>query len=143
MANCDCQMWLDNIDKLNEPLLFLAARNPGKWQYEGAPFEYCPWCGASLWRDWTDSSVPEAYRNPPEVDFPPSVPISEIVKQVAEAYGYTPVDVSELSVEVAGYIARSCEATLHHPGYESVRCGRNDGIELVDGVWLCNTHKQR
>jgi len=37
--------------------------------------------------------------------------------------------------------SESCRAMLHAPGEKSVRCGRNDGIEMIDGVWLCNTHK--
>ena len=51
-------------------------------------------------------------------------------------------DAWKVQTKRSDYIAKSCQAILHYPGEDSVRCGRNDGIELINGVWLCNTHKR-
>lgn len=45
---CKCADWKPNMELVNEPLLFCAARNPGQWNYEGKVFKYCPWCGSEL-----------------------------------------------------------------------------------------------
>lgn len=58
MAKCDCSMWRDNIDKVNEPLMFLSTRNPGQWDYKGAPFLYCPWCSSPLYTRASDAATP-------------------------------------------------------------------------------------
>lgn len=44
--HCDCTDWKENIDKVNNPILFFHSRfnNP----YSGKVFEYCPWCGQEL-----------------------------------------------------------------------------------------------
>lgn len=39
-----CQEWVENIDKINDPIILQSLRNPG-YVYNGKPFVYCPWCG--------------------------------------------------------------------------------------------------
>jgi len=49
---CQCAEWLANIEKVNEPVRFLFARNPNTYKgYDGVPFRYCPWCGMALIKD--------------------------------------------------------------------------------------------
>lgn len=55
VKDCSCDSWLVNIDKINN--LFMVAWVHGI-RYEGAKFEYCPWCGKQLEvRKDTDESV--------------------------------------------------------------------------------------
>jgi hypothetical protein len=42
---CPCDKWRENIDKINAPFL-LPMTAIGV--YDGALFEYCPWCGEKL-----------------------------------------------------------------------------------------------
>lgn len=49
---CTCAEWKPNIEKVNEPLMFLLARNPStSQQYDGVPFRFCPWCASPLVKD--------------------------------------------------------------------------------------------
>lgn len=49
MKCINCNHWEENIEIVNEPLLFLAARNPQQdHNYKGRPLEFCPWCGSKL-----------------------------------------------------------------------------------------------
>lgn len=41
-----CDDWNANIKKLNAPIELQAIRSGFKWQYDGKPFQFCPWCGA-------------------------------------------------------------------------------------------------
>lgn len=46
---CKCEDWAENMPKVNAPLMLAVARNPDTaQQYDGKPFEYCPWCGEEL-----------------------------------------------------------------------------------------------
>jgi len=45
---CTCKDWPEQIKKVNEPILYLFARNPDTYRYTGKPFIYCPWCGMVL-----------------------------------------------------------------------------------------------
>ena len=46
----------------------------------------------------------------------------------------------ETLLERLGYpVGQSCDAVMEYDG-ERVRCGRDDGMEQIDGVWLCGTH---
>jgi hypothetical protein len=48
--NCDCKDWLENIAKVNAPILLQAART-GRSGYDGVRFRFCPWCGDVLKAD--------------------------------------------------------------------------------------------
>lgn len=51
---CECCLtWTSNIEKVNAPIFNMAARSGFLWQYEGKPFEFCPWCGNKLVPDST------------------------------------------------------------------------------------------
>lgn len=45
---CNCIDWKFNIDKVNAPFMLAAARNPGRINYDGKQFRYCPWCSKPL-----------------------------------------------------------------------------------------------
>lgn len=46
---CDCNLWRENIGKVNAPNQLLFARNPDTYKgYDGVKFKYCPWCGQLL-----------------------------------------------------------------------------------------------
>lgn len=45
---CNCIDWKFNIDKVNAPFILAAARNPGRINYDGKQFRYCPWCSKPL-----------------------------------------------------------------------------------------------
>lgn len=46
---CEWKDWSENIDKVNEPLLLLYARNLMTTKgYTGKQFVFCPWCGKEL-----------------------------------------------------------------------------------------------
>jgi hypothetical protein len=45
---CTCNDWIENIDKLNEAITLLTARNPTYKGYTGKIIIYCPWCGEKL-----------------------------------------------------------------------------------------------
>ena len=47
MSGCQCTDWLDNIGRLDGPIITAAMRTGGKG-YEGVQFRYCPWCGRTL-----------------------------------------------------------------------------------------------
>ena len=43
--HCSCPKWAENMPKLNAPFLLpLTAIG----EYDGDPFEYCPWCAKEL-----------------------------------------------------------------------------------------------
>lgn len=48
VVRCECPDWAPNIEKLNAPITLAVIRTGGGYQYTGAPFRYCPWCGTTL-----------------------------------------------------------------------------------------------
>lgn len=45
---CDCAAWRANIDKVSGPIQLQSIRSGFQYQYDGAPFQYCPWCSSKL-----------------------------------------------------------------------------------------------
>jgi hypothetical protein len=41
-----CEPWRVTLPKINGPIVLQSVR-AGRDLYDGAPFEFCPWCGAS------------------------------------------------------------------------------------------------
>jgi hypothetical protein len=48
VSECSCADWLENLPKVNAPIMLQAARNPHHGGYTGMPFRFCPWCGKGL-----------------------------------------------------------------------------------------------
>lgn len=46
--NCTCNDWKENMHLIDAPRSYLAARNPGTWDYTGRQFVFCPWCAKLL-----------------------------------------------------------------------------------------------
>lgn len=44
--SCDCELWKNNIKKINDPMMFYYQRF--NIEYDGVIFKYCPWCGKLL-----------------------------------------------------------------------------------------------
>ena len=42
-----CLDWEPQTHRINELILCHTAMSGGRYQYEGIPFRYCPWCGKS------------------------------------------------------------------------------------------------
>jgi len=42
---CNCNLWLDNIGKINGVIAFQYAHGI---EYSGDAFNFCPWCGRIL-----------------------------------------------------------------------------------------------
>ena len=50
--DCNCKDYKKNMELLNEPFVFLTARNPQSYKgYQGKQFIYCPFCGKKLRSD--------------------------------------------------------------------------------------------
>jgi len=47
-VDCTCSDWKETLPKLNAPIQLQSARSGFKWQYDGTPFRFCPWCGEEL-----------------------------------------------------------------------------------------------
>jgi hypothetical protein len=47
-SKCECGAWNANIDKVNGPIQLQSARSGFRYQYDGAPFRFCPWCSSVL-----------------------------------------------------------------------------------------------
>ena len=45
MYKCSCKEWKVNMKKIDD--IFIMAHHRGI-KYDGAVFEYCPWCGKEL-----------------------------------------------------------------------------------------------
>jgi len=45
---CTCADWPVQIEKVNAPIVLQSARSGFRWQYDGKPFAYCPWCGSAI-----------------------------------------------------------------------------------------------
>lgn len=45
---CCCEEWRVNLPKINKPIILQTVRSGGQYQFDGAPFRYCPWCGKQL-----------------------------------------------------------------------------------------------
>jgi len=45
---CDCEDWIPECEKINAPIQLQSARSGFRWQYDGKPFKFCPWCGKKL-----------------------------------------------------------------------------------------------
>lgn len=70
--NCNCKDWLENIAKVNAPLMLQAARSgfhPSA-NYNGVRFRFCPWCASRLIEEGAPSD-PNATDNQP---VPPGIP---------------------------------------------------------------------
>jgi hypothetical protein len=48
MSDCVCFDWKVQIEKINGPIKLQSVRSGFRWQYDGKPFIYCPWCGSKL-----------------------------------------------------------------------------------------------
>ena len=55
---CNCQDWINNIDKLDAP--FILAWTHGM-SYDGKEFMFCPWCGQELMNRELIESLEEMY----------------------------------------------------------------------------------
>ena len=45
---CKCVGWLNNIEKVNAPIILQSLRCGNRFKYDGERFEFCPWCGKKL-----------------------------------------------------------------------------------------------
>jgi len=45
---CNCEKWIENIDKINGPMVFIQTTRPYLFTGPSDPFQFCPWCGVSL-----------------------------------------------------------------------------------------------
>jgi len=45
---CGCEEWRVNLPKINGPVQLQTIRSGFRYQFDGVPFRYCPWCGKNL-----------------------------------------------------------------------------------------------
>ncbi|HEV2178392.1 MAG TPA: hypothetical protein VGU20_30955 [Stellaceae bacterium] len=48
MSDCVCRAWVENLPKINGPIVLQQIRSGGAFKFDAEPFRFCPWCGANL-----------------------------------------------------------------------------------------------
>ena len=61
---CNCAYWRDNIEKVTGPMTLQTFRSGFRYQYDGAVFRYCPWCGKGLVEDEAAGDHPMSSEQP-------------------------------------------------------------------------------
>lgn len=53
-----CDDWPIQITKINGPIQLQAIRSGFKYQYDGIPFRFCPWCGKKRTVEIAETETP-------------------------------------------------------------------------------------